>query len=67
PVRGPIDIVGAGDAVMANLTAALAAGADLAEAMQLAMAGASVVIHQLGSTGTATIAQLAELIAGDHA
>ena len=29
PVRGPIDIVGAGDAVTANLAAALAAGADL--------------------------------------
>src|SRR5207247_739937 len=31
PVRGPIDIVGAGDAVTANLTAALAAGATLRE------------------------------------
>ena len=30
PVRGPIDIVGAGDAVTANLAAALAAGADAA-------------------------------------
>ena len=39
--------------------AALAAGATTSEAMQLAMAGASVVVHQLGTTGTATIAQLA--------
>ena len=31
PVRGPIDIVGAGDAVTANLAAALAAGASPAE------------------------------------
>lgn len=62
PVHGPIDIVGAGDATMANLTAALAGGADLTEAMQLAMAGASVVIHQLGTTGTATVAQLAECL-----
>ncbi len=30
PLRGPIDIVGAGDAVTANLTAALASGANLA-------------------------------------
>ena len=30
PVRGPIDIVGAGDSVTANLAAALASGADLA-------------------------------------
>lgn len=58
PVRGPIDIVGAGDAVTANLAAALAAGAGLAEAMALAMAAASAVIHQLGTTGTATVADL---------
>lgn len=60
PIRGPIDIVGAGDATMANLTAALAGGATIAEAMQLAMAAASIVIHQLGTTGTASIPQLAE-------
>jgi bifunctional ADP-heptose synthase (sugar kinase/adenylyltransferase) len=61
PLRGPIDIVGAGDAVTANLTAALAAGATLREAMELAMAAASVVIHQLGTTGTASVAQVREL------
>lgn len=61
-VRGPIDIVGAGDATMANLTAALAGGASLPEAMQLAMAAASIVIHQLGTTGTASVPQLAEAI-----
>jgi len=58
PVCGPIDIVGAGDSVSANLTVALAAGADLAEAMHLAMAAAHCVIHQLGTTGTATVEQL---------
>ena len=58
PVRGEIDIVGAGDAVMANLTAALAAGATLREALEIAMAAASVVIHQLGTTGTASVAQI---------
>ncbi len=58
PVRGPIDIVGAGDSVTANLTMALAAGARLGEAMELAMAAASHVIHQLGTTGTASIADL---------
>jgi rfaE bifunctional protein kinase chain/domain len=61
PVRGPIDVVGAGDAVTANLTAALAAGAHQQEAMELAMAAASVVVHQLGTTGTASIEQLAAL------
>ena len=62
PVRGAIDIVGAGDAVTANLAAALAAGATPREAMQLAMAAASVVIHQLGTTGTACVAQIADLL-----
>lgn len=61
PVRGEIDIVGAGDAVTANLTAALAAGATLEEALGLAMLAASIVVHQLGTTGTASIPQLAEL------
>ncbi len=58
PVRGPIDIVGAGDAVMANLTAALAAGAELEEALELANAAASVVIHKLGTTGTASVGEI---------
>ncbi len=63
PIHGPIDIVGAGDSVTANLAAALASGADLREAMELAMAAASLVIHQLGTTGTASVTQLAELLA----
>lgn len=63
PVRGPIDIVGAGDSVTANLTAALAARAGLQEALELAMAAASIVIHQLGTTGTASVAQLRNEIA----
>ena len=62
PVRGAIDIVGAGDAVTANLTVALAAGATLREALELAMAAASVVIHQLGTTGTATVTDLRKLL-----
>ena len=63
PVRGPIDIVGAGDAVSANLTAALAAGSTMREAMEIAMAGASIVIHQLGTTGTASLSQIGSLLA----
>ena len=62
PVRGPIDIVGAGDAVTANLTAALAAGATLREALEIAMAAASIVIHQLGTTGTASISQIRAIL-----
>ncbi|MDG1889971.1 MAG: PfkB family carbohydrate kinase [Verrucomicrobiota bacterium] len=53
-VRGPVDIVGAGDAVTANLCAAIASGATQKEAMLLAMRAASCVIHQLGTTGTAS-------------
>lgn len=53
PVHGDIDIVGAGDAVLANLTAAVAAGASLRESLEMANAAASIVIHQLGTTGTA--------------
>jgi rfaE bifunctional protein kinase chain/domain len=64
PVRGEIDIVGAGDAVTANLTCALAAGASLREALELANAAASVVVHQLGTTGTAEIVQLRALLIG---
>jgi rfaE bifunctional protein kinase chain/domain len=62
PLRGPIDIVGAGDSVTANLTAALAAGATLREAIELANAAASIVVHQLGTTGTASVPQIRELL-----
>lgn len=56
---GPIDIVGAGDAVTANLTMALSCGASVSEAMQLAMKAASIVVHKLGTTGTASVEELA--------
>ncbi|MCX8109279.1 MAG: PfkB family carbohydrate kinase [Verrucomicrobiae bacterium] len=62
PIRGEIDIVGAGDAVTANLASALAGGATLREAMEIANTAASVVIHQLGTTGTASVAQISELM-----
>jgi rfaE bifunctional protein kinase chain/domain len=62
PVRGRIDIVGAGDAVTANLAAAFASGAAIFEAMELAMCAASIVIHQLGTTGTASTGQIKGLL-----
>lgn len=64
PIRGPIDIVGAGDSVSANLTAALAAGAEVPEALELASAAASVAIHQLGTTGAASVEELESLAVG---
>ena len=63
PLRGPIDVVGAGDSVTANLTAALAAGATLREALQLAALASSIVIHQLGTSGTASFTEMAALLA----
>ncbi len=58
PVQGEIDIVGAGDAVTANLTTALASGAQIGESLELSNAAASVVIHKLGTTGTASTSQI---------
>ena len=65
PVRGEIDVVGAGDSVTANAGAALAAGASLAEALAIANAAASMVIHQLGTTGTASVEEIQSLVAAD--
>ena len=62
PLRGEIDIVGAGDAVSANLAAAMAGGATVYEALELANAAASVVVHKLGTTGTASVAEIGELL-----
>jgi bifunctional ADP-heptose synthase (sugar kinase/adenylyltransferase) len=62
PVRGLFDIVGAGDAVTAGLGAALAAGANLRDAIGLANAAASVVIHKLGTTGTATVKEIGDVL-----
>lgn len=65
PIRGLIDIVGAGDAVTANLAVALASGASVKEAMTLANAAASVVIHQLGTTGSASVEDLKVILYGE--
>jgi len=62
PLRGPIDIVGAGDAVTANLAVSLAAGATMKESLEIANAAASDVIHQLGTTGTATTDAIGALL-----
>ncbi len=62
PLRGEIDIVGAGDAVTANFGAASAAGASMLEALEIANAAGSIVIHQLGTTGVASVEQLRDLL-----
>ncbi len=62
PLRGAIDVVGAGDSVTANLTAALAAGATLRESLELAALASSIVIHQLGTSGAASPEQMVGLL-----
>jgi rfaE bifunctional protein kinase chain/domain len=62
PLRGEIDVVGAGDCVTANLTGALASGASLREALELANTASSVVIHKLGTTGTASVREIRKLL-----
>ena len=58
PVSGPIDIVGAGDSVNASIGAALCTGASLKESGILGNLVASIVIQQIGTTGTATPKQV---------
>ncbi|MFQ5856132.1 MAG: bifunctional heptose 7-phosphate kinase/heptose 1-phosphate adenyltransferase [Anaerolineae bacterium] len=59
-VGGPIDIVGAGDSVMAGLVSALCAGAEPAEAALVGNLAASITIQQIGTTGTASCRQVLE-------
>lgn len=60
-IEPPIDPVGAGDAVLAGIAMALGAGATAAEAAELGNLGAAVTVRKLGTTGTATIAELAAM------
>lgn len=62
PARGPIDVVGAGDCVTANLAAAAAAGASVVESLTLAMLACSHVVHELGTSGTCSPQQMEKLL-----
>lgn len=57
-VRGPIDIVGAGDSATAGIVASRVAGADWHEAAEVGNLVASITIQQLGTTGAATPRQV---------
>lgn len=59
PVKPPIDVVGAGDSVSANIALALGAGASPVEAAEIGSLAGSIVIKKLGTTGTASVAELA--------
>lgn len=54
PVQPPIDIVGAGDSVLSALVAALSVGIEVLEAAQFAMIVASLIVEQVGTTGSPT-------------
>ncbi|MBQ3080257.1 MAG: sugar kinase [Clostridia bacterium] len=54
PVKGEIDICGAGDASLAAFACALAAGAGEREAARLAAAASAVAVKKIGETGSAS-------------
>jgi bifunctional ADP-heptose synthase (sugar kinase/adenylyltransferase) len=58
PVRGPIDIVGAGDSTSAGIACAAAAGLTLPQAAAFGSLVASITIRQIGTTGTASPEQV---------
>ena len=62
--RTVYDVSGAGDTVIAVLTLALAAGAPIEQAMQLANFAAGAVVEKLG-TATASAEEILALV--DHA
>lgn len=66
PVDTTIDVVGAGDSVMAALAISTASGATLYEATHIAMLVAGVTVRKIGTTGTATIPEIIRL-AKQHA
>lgn len=58
----PIDIVGAGDTFLASVTAALGAGAALADAIALGNAASAVTVKKCGMTGTASPEEILAVI-----
>ncbi len=62
PLRGEIDIVGAGDSVFAGIACSLAAGATTEQAAEIGNLCASVTIHKLGTTGTASPDEILALV-----
>lgn len=58
PAPPPVDIVGAGDCFAAAFVSALAAGASGREAAAIANLAAGVVVRKIGTTGSATPAEI---------
>ena len=61
-VDGPLDIVGAGDAYNAAAVFALTKGASFEEAALIGNAASSIVIKQIGTTGTAKLSDIITLL-----
>jgi len=62
-VVGPTDPVGAGDTTASAITASLAGGAAIADAIEVGNYAAGVTVRKLRQTGTATQAEIRELAA----
>ena len=62
-VEPPIDVTGAGDAVLASIAMALGAGADAFEAAEIGNLAGAVVVKKIGTTGTASVEELAAILA----
>lgn len=52
PVKGEVDTCGAGDSALAGISAAVCAGADMEEAALVGNLVASLIVQQIGVTGT---------------
>ena len=63
---GTIDIVGAGDSVMAGITLALCSGATPEEAAVVGNLVASITVQQIGVTGTATRQEVLQRFRATH-
>lgn len=63
-VEGEIDICGAGDATNAGIVLGLTLGLSMAEAALLGCCVSSITIQQIGTTGTASVAQVTECLSG---
>ena len=62
PVKGEVDICGAGDATNAALALALSLGLSPAQAATLACCVSSITIQQIGKTGTASSEEVAAVL-----
>ena len=63
PVKGEIDVTGAGDTMTAAVAAGMAAGLSVEEAVDLGNLGAGITVRKIGTTGTASPDELRAALA----